>query len=240
MDAHAGLGGTPGTAYFTGSHPGGTVMDISLLLDYSDFFKGFSGDSKAALAAICVPRALSKREMLFHEGDAGQAMFICAGGNIRVFKSGEDGKESVIKVIGPGEIFAEVILFEQDAYPASAMALKKSLVYVIQKRTFSKLLHDERFRNDFIGMLMKKQRYLTNKIHDLVSLDVEERFIRFLEDQYGRKQEYRILIPKKDIASAIGTTSETFSRILARLAKKGFLTVKKDKLLMKTGFWDER
>ena len=90
------------------------------------------------------------------------------------------------------------------------------------KRLFSKLLHDERFRNDFISMLMKKQRYLINKIRDITTLDVEERFIRFLEEQYGRKQEYRILIPKKNIALAIGTTSETFSRILAGWKKKEF------------------
>jgi CRP-like cAMP-binding protein len=215
-------------------------MDISLLLDYSDFFRGFSDAGKAALASICAPKTLAKREMLFHEGDSGQAMFICAGGNIQIFKSDRDGRETVIKVIGPGEIFAEVILFEQDAYPAGAMALKKSMVYAVRKRQFLNLLKDERFRNDFIGMLMKKQRYLINRIHGLASLDVEERFIRFLEEQYGRRQEYRILIPKKDIASAIGTTSETFSRILARMRKDGILTLKKDKLLMKDRFWDER
>jgi CRP/FNR family transcriptional regulator len=215
-------------------------MDISLLLDNSEFFKGMSEKGRAALSAICVPKALQKRDVLFYEGDVGNAMFICASGNIQVYKSGEDGKESVIKIIGPGEIFAEVILFELDTYPANAIALKKSLVYGIPKQQLSGLLHDERFRNDFMSMLMKKQRYLINKIHDLTSHDVEERFIRFLEEQYGRKQEYRILIPKKDIALAIGTTSETFSRILGRLAKERILSLKKGKILMKNRFWDDR
>lgn len=213
-------------------------MDISLLLDHSEFFKGISSAGKAALAAICVPKIVAKREMLFFEGDAGEAVFICASGNIQVYKSGPNGKESVIKIIGPGEIFAEVILFEQNLYPASAMALKKSLVYVIQRRQFSVLLNDERFRNDFICMLMKKQRYLANKIHDLASYDVEERFIRFLDEHYGRRQEYRILIPKKDIASAIGTTSETFSRLMARMTKDGILSMNKDKIAMKVRFWE--
>jgi CRP/FNR family cyclic AMP-dependent transcriptional regulator len=215
-------------------------MDISLLLDHSEFFKGISSAGKTALAAICIPKGLAKHEMLFFEGDTGEAMYVCASGMIQIYKSGQNGKDSVIKLIGPGEIFAEVILFEQSRYPANAIALKKSLVYRIQKRQFSKLLNDERFRNDFIGMLMKKQRYLIRKIHDLVTLDAEQRFIRFLEEQYGRKQEYRILIPKKDIASAIGTTSETFSRLVAKMIKDGILTIKKDKIQMKDGFWDER
>jgi CRP-like cAMP-binding protein len=215
-------------------------MDISLLLDNSDFFRGFASSSRAALAAICVPKALAKREMLFSEGDKGQAMFICASGNIQVYKSGENGRESVIKVIGPGEIFAEVILFEQDSYPASAMALKKSLVYAIRKKQFSELLADHRFRNDFIGMLMNKQRYLIAKIHGLSSQNTEERFVKFLEEQYGRRQEYRILIPKKDIALAIGTTSETFSRMTRKMRKEGLLIVKKDRISLKSGFWDNR
>jgi CRP/FNR family transcriptional regulator len=167
-------------------------------------------------------------------------MYILASGNIRVFKSGPGGKVSVIKIIGPGEIFAEVILFEEDEYPASAVALKKSLAYIIPKRQFSILLSDMAFRNDFIAMLMKKQRYLANRIHYLTSYDVEERFVRFLEEQYGKKQEYRILIPKKDIAQAIGATSETFSRLLKRMQKDGVMTVKKDKIFLKEKFWVEK
>jgi CRP/FNR family transcriptional regulator, dissimilatory nitrate respiration regulator len=214
-------------------------VDISLLLDYSDFFKGISKRSKEALAAICIPKTLHKNETLFSEGDSGYNMYILATGNIRVFKSGPGGRESVIKIIGPGEIFAEVILFEEDEYPASAVALKKSLVYIIPKRQFSILLSDMAFRNDFIAMLMKKQRYLANRIHYLTSYDVEERFVRFLEEQYGKKQEYRILISKKDIAQAIGATSETFSRLLKRMQKDGTITVKKDRISFKKNFWDK-
>jgi CRP/FNR family transcriptional regulator len=215
-------------------------MDISLLLDYSDFFKGISKKSKEALAAICIPKTLQKNETLFSEGDTGYNMYILASGNIRVFKSGLGGKESVIKIIGPGEIFAEVILFEEDEYPASAVALKKSLVYIIPKRQFSILLSDMAFRNDFIAMLMKKQRYLAGSIHYLTSYDVEERFVRFLEEQYGKKQEYRILIPKKDIAQAIGATSETFSRLLKRMQKEGTITIKKDRIFFRENFWEDK
>jgi CRP/FNR family transcriptional regulator, cyclic AMP receptor protein len=215
-------------------------MDIYLLFDYSEFFKGISPANKAALAEICISKTIQKREHLFYEDDRGDAMYILASGSIQVYKSGGDGKESVIKIIQAGEIFAEVILFESDRYPASAVALKKSLIYRIPKRRFLDLLDEKGFRNDFIAMLMKKQRYLAERIHYLTSCDVEERFIRFLEEQYGRKQEYRIIIPKKDIALAIGTTSETFSRLIKRMGKEGILTVNKDVISMKERFWSNR
>jgi CRP-like cAMP-binding protein len=212
-------------------------MNISLLLDYSDFFQGIPAKSKEALAAICIPKTLQKNETLFSEGDPGYDMYILASGNVRVFKSGPGGRESVIKIIRPGEIFAEVILFEENEYPASAVALKKSLVYLIPRRQFSILLSDMGFRNDFIAMLMNKQRYLANRIHYLTSYDVEERFVRFLEEQFGRKQGYRILISKKDIAQAIGATSETFSRLIKRMRKDGKMTMKKDRIVMRENFW---
>jgi CRP-like cAMP-binding protein len=89
-------------------------------------------------------------------------------------------------------------------------------------------------------MLMKKQRYLAGSIHYLTSYDVEERFVRFLEEQYGKKQEYRILIPKKDIAQAIGATSETFSRLLKRMQKEGTITIKKDRIFFRENFWEDK
>jgi CRP-like cAMP-binding protein len=213
-------------------------MDISFLLSCSDFFKGIPEKSREALASVCFPKTMQKNETLFSEGDAGDAMYILGTGNVQVYKSGPGGKQSVIKVIGPGELFAEVVLFEQNAYPASAVALSKSLVYRIERRRFLGLLSDERFRNDFIRMLMKKQRYLADRIHYLTSYDVEERFVRFLEEQYGRKQEYRLLIAKKDIAQAIGATSETFSRLIKRMQKEGKIIVKKDTVFFREKFRD--
>jgi len=207
-------------------------MDISLLLDSSEFFRGITDANKVALAAICIQRTLHKRELLFSEGDVGSAMYILSAGNVQIYKSDQSGKESVIKVVGPGEIFAEVILFEQNVYPVSAVALKKSVAYAIQKKRFLALLSDENFRNDFMRLLMKKQRYLISKIHDLSSGNVESRFIRFLEEQYGKKREYRLLISKKDIAQAIGATSETFSRMIRRMQDEGKISVKGDTIVL--------
>jgi CRP/FNR family transcriptional regulator len=186
-------------------------LDIEFLLEQSDFFKGVSPKSKRALAEICRKKTLRKNEIIFSEGDSGHSLYILASGNVRIFKSTPDGKETLIKVIGPGELFAEVVLFERDVYPAGALALTKGVAYALPKRQFYDLLDDRDFRNDFIRMLMKKQRYLADRLHTLTALDVEERFIRFLLEHYGKKDEYRILLTKKDIASAIGGFSAACS-----------------------------
>jgi CRP/FNR family transcriptional regulator len=215
-------------------------MDIEFLLEQSEFFKGVSATSKQALTGICIRKSVRKNEVVFSEGDSGHSLYILASGNIRIFKSTPDGKETVIKVIGPGELFAEVVLFERDVYPASAVALKNSVVYLLPKRHFYELLDNRDFRNDFLRMLMKKQRYLANRLHALTAYDVEERFVRFLLEHYGKKDEYRILLTKKDIASAIGATAETLSRLLRRMQSEGKLSVKGKNIKFKSGFWKDR
>ena len=210
------------------------------ILETVDFFKGVSRKSRQALADICMPKSLRKNDCLFSEGDNGLALFILITGMIRVFKSGPGGKDTTIKVIRPGELFAEVILFEQNVYPVSATALKASVVYELPKQRFFSLLDASDFRNDFILMLMKKQRYLAERLHSLSSFDVEERFIRFLEEHYGKKNDYYIALTKKDIASAIGATPETFSRLIGRMRQEGKLSMKGKSISIEKGFWSNR
>ena len=215
-------------------------MDIIDILNASDFFRDASKKSKQALAAICIPRQVTKNEMLFWEGDAGNSLYMLAHGAVRVFKTASDGRETVIKIIQPGEIFAEVVLFEKDTYPANAEALKAGLIYEIPKKQFHALLSDTDFRNDFILMLMKKQRYLANQLHYFSVYDVEERFVRFLREQYGEKETYHIALSKKDIAAAIGSIPETMSRIIARLQRDGSITFTGKTLKVHNDFWKNR
>jgi CRP/FNR family transcriptional regulator len=211
-----------------------TLLDC---IDRSEFFKGISDGSKKALARLCRPVRLKKKDILFGEGDRGHSLFMMASGTLRLFKSTPDGKEVVIKIIQPAEIFGEVILFEEDRYPVSAVAVEPGLVYRLPRDQFHSLLGLETFRNDFIAMLMRKQRYLAQKIVSLAAHDVEERFFRFLAEQYGKKEEYTVTLSKKDVAAAVGTIPETLSRLILRLKKEGVLTWTGSSLRLQKGFW---
>jgi CRP/FNR family transcriptional regulator len=195
-------------------------MNKEDILKHISFFENISAKSRKALADICIPKTIRKKEILFAEGYKGYSVYILVKGNIQLYKSTADGKEVVIKVIKPGEMFAEVILFEEDLYPVSAVTLKESLVFMVSKHQFTCLLENETFRNDFIASLMKKQRYLADQIRHLTQHDVESRFFMFLEEQYDKKEHIVTPLSKKDVATAIGTTPETLSRLLQRLKEE--------------------
>ena len=215
-------------------------MDALEILEQSDFFKALSPARRRSIAGICIPKILKKREILFLEGEKGSAMYLMAQGVVQVYKASADGKEVVIKLMRPGELFGEVVLFERDSFPANACALTPAQVFLIPKKQFDLLLDEEGFRREFIGMLLAKQRYLTEQIFGLSAMDVESRFLHFLREQYGEREEYHIDVTKREVAAAIDALPETLSRLLLKLRDDGDIQWEGESLRVRKGFWKER
>jgi CRP/FNR family transcriptional regulator len=213
-------------------------MNVPRILDQARFFEGISKQSKEALSKFCMPIERSKHAVLFREGEAGEAMYLLARGRVSLHKLSPDGREIVIKVIKPGEVFAEVILFEKKFYPVTAVALTDMLVFKLLRRDLLDLLRQEDFRNDFIAMLLRKQRYLADKIQQLTSQDVEQRLRAFLIEQYGAQQQIQAEINKKQLAAAIGTTPETLSRLLQDLKRRKSMIWKQGIITISPDFWE--
>jgi len=214
------------------------MTDPYQLIRNAKFFSGLSEIACKRLAELSCRRTIAKRDLLFMEGAEGKAVYLLTSGNVQLVKTNVDGRETVIKTVKEGELFAEVILFEKSKYPVTAIACTEAEVIELPRAGFLKLLNEEEFRNDFMAMLMHKQRYLAERIQQLTSMDVEARFIEFLRDHYGEKTEITLGLPKKDIASAIGATPETFSRLLQKLEKRGGFVWKGKTIRLTPAFWE--
>jgi CRP-like cAMP-binding protein len=213
-------------------------MNVSRILDQAHFFEGISKESKEALSRFCMPAERPKHTTLFREGEPGEAMYLLARGRVSLHKLSPEGREIVIKVIKPGEVFAEAILFEKKFYPVAAVALTDVLVFKLLRRDLLNLLRQDDFRNDFIAMLLRKQRYLADKIQQLTSQDVEQRLRAFLLEQYGEQQRINAEINKKQLAAAIGATPETLSRLLQELKRRKVMAWSQGVITIAPGFWD--
>jgi CRP/FNR family transcriptional regulator len=213
-------------------------MNIEKFLENAELFAGLSGESRVHLAKICVPREFAKKEMLFHEGDPGHSLYFLVSGNIELSKSSPDGRDIVIRVMKAGEMFGEVVLFEKSDYPVTAIAVRKSFVIIIPKKQFNEILEDTKFRNEFIAIIMRKMRYLAERIKYLSLHDVEDRFRLFLGEHYGRKPMICPTLSKKDIAAAIAATPETFSRLITRLDRENLMHWTGKNIAIHENFWN--
>ncbi|MBN1533607.1 MAG: Crp/Fnr family transcriptional regulator [Spirochaetes bacterium] len=212
-------------------------MNVTDILGQIDLFRDMDAVAIGELAIEASVRRLAAREILFHEGDEGNHFFILREGSVRAYKTSPGGKESTIKIIHAGEFFAETVLFGVGNYPATAVAATDSIVVSLHRQSFLAMLDRREWRDIFIAACFGKMRYLTDTIHHLSSHDVEGRFFMFLLNTYGRRDCYEIPLPKKDIASAIGTMPETFSRMIQRLSAEGTIRWERSTLTLRSGFW---
>ena len=116
------------------------MSNIESYLREIELFDNLTSETLKTLASICRKKRIVKKGILFTEGDFGKAIYYCMDGHIQLYKCDEQGRETVIKVIQTGELFGEVILFERDYYPVTAMALDQSDLIVIPKSEFYSLL----------------------------------------------------------------------------------------------------
>ncbi|MBU8921872.1 MAG: Crp/Fnr family transcriptional regulator [Bacteroidales bacterium] len=206
----------------------------------AEIFRGLDEEILAEIENSGVIRKFEKGDFIFFEGRPGDELFILLEGRIKLTKTSADGREITVKFLEPPENFAEIVLFESNRYPTNAQAIADSSIFCMTRGMLMRMLEKPEFRNSFIAMLMKKQRYLAERILYLTSYDVEARFFMFLSENYGIHEKYKIELSKKDIASSIGTIPETFSRLITRLKEKGFIAWEKDHLTLTEGFWDKR
>ena len=209
------------------------------LLSRAGLFSGLSDDTLERIIASGNQRNVIKGGVVFCEDERGKEFFVLLQGKVRLTKSTEEGREIIVKIISPPETFAETILFENESFPVTATAIEDSRLFSISRSSFYGLLDKKDFRNEFIAMLMGKLQYLANRILYLTSFEVEERFFMFLSENYGKHERYTIDMTKKEVAGAVGTIPETFSRLLKRLKSRNILEWEKNELRLAKGFWEE-
>lgn len=171
---------------------------------------------------------IGKKQMLFNEGDQGSEFYFLASGRIKLFRSTSDGKEAIIRFIGPGEYFAEILLQLKGRYPVNAVAIEPSeLLAVDAAKILQHIKQNPDLAMHFIGALSQRIKYLLGMIEQLTLADIRQRFLNYLQVLRDKSPTERIELPaaKGEIALLLGTTPETFSRLLKKLSTEGLIEV---------------
>ncbi len=206
------------------------AMVRQALIKAHDILGKLNNEAQLELGQGCKLKMIEADSYVFRQGDDGDSFYGLCRGAVRVFKQSPEGREATVKILTAGEIFGEAIMFRRIPYPADALVLEDASLLEIPRELFMRLMHNEGFRSDFFMAIMSKLDYLTRRVYFLTALDVEDRFFNYLFEQYGKLASYRISTSKKDIAAAIGTVPETFSRLLQRLKAKGEISWEGDEL----------
>ncbi len=176
-------------------------------------------------------RRLDKGELLFHEAEPAEAMFVLVSGRLKLVRYAPDGKELLLHLVYPGQTFAEAALFGSRTYPAAAQAVAKSRVWALPRSGLLGVVRQSpELGLAMLASLSQWTRRLVTQLDLLTQRRVEERLAVYLvgrQDDGPRTAGERIELedPKNLIAAQIGTAPEVLSRTFRRLEDEGVLRV---------------
>ena len=206
-------------------------MENLAILKKSLLFAGLDDEHVGELAEIAARRSLQKGETLFSEGEAATGFFLLASGSVKLCKISPDGKEKVLHFVHPSETFAEAAFFGDGKYPADARALEKGEVLFFPRDAFMGLLErNPRFSLNLIISLSLLLRRFARQIEELSFAEVPTRLASYLVELAAKKSTsfqgktyFDLDMRKGELASRLGTVSETLSRAFRKLKEDGVL-----------------
>lgn len=178
-------------------------------------------------------KIFKKNDFLFHEGDFYNGFFILLKGSVKVYKISSGGKESVVHIVKPLSVFADIPLFDGSNYPANAQSLEESLLIFISKEGFYKLISE----NPEIALKMlvgfsKKMKSLVNQLEDISSKEVPNRLAKYILKEINSSGTetlpepfVKLTVPKSTIAAYLGTITETLSRSFKKLQDEEIIRI---------------
>ncbi|WP_233245644.1 Crp/Fnr family transcriptional regulator [Marinicauda salina] len=209
-------------------------MDASArtaVLERSNFFSGLERAAIEDAAEGASVRALDKGETLFQQGDEATHHFVVAWGRLRLDQTTPEGKNVVLRFMGPGDLVGSVAVFRGVPYPATPLAVEETRVLAWSAARMTALMQDHPvLASKAMGMMGGRIEELQERLQQVATQQVERRIagaILRIAGQSGRKTEVGVEIPfpvaRQDLAEMTGTTLHTVSRTLSAWIEEGIL-----------------
>lgn len=181
---------------------------------------------------------LAAGRILFHQGDRAEFCYLVVDGRLRLAQLHEQGREAILRHIGPGELTAVIAVFKQKVYPVTARAIGPTRVVGWDRATIDAILMDDAsLAVRILHMAMERLHELQTRYLELCAEQVEQRLARNLlrlMQHAGRKTEAGIRIDfplsRQDLADYSGTTLYTTSRILSGWEKSGWILSARERI----------
>lgn len=192
-------------------------------------FQGLSDGDLEKLSQIAIHQRHKKGNRIFCDGEDGKGFFVVARGQVKVYKMSPEGKEVILHVCGPGDQFGQAAIFGSRKYPAWAESLCECDLLLFPEEPFLALIkEDPHIAISIFYDLSLKLRQLTSQIESLALKEVPGRlasYLIYLAEEQKNPGAVTLDTSKYQLASMLGTTPETLSRILSDMADRELIRV---------------
>ena len=194
-------------------------------------FTALDEASAATLRASMTGVKLSRGQVLFKEGDAGDQLFVVVDGKLKLGTTSNDGRENLLSILGPGDMFGELSLFDPGPRTATATAVVDSkLLALANDQVIGWVKEHPQVSLQLLGRLAQRLRKANDVLSDLVFADVPGRVAKAiieLGERFGTKKDDGLHVnhelTQEELAQLVGASRETVNKALADFAARGWV-----------------
>ncbi len=207
-------------------------------------FAGLAPEEVECLAQSAIEKQFAAGDVLFHEGEQCEGLYLVGEGTVKIFKTSASGRQITLGVQPAPSTVAEVPLFDGGAFPASAQALEEVTALFIHKRTF----HQVCMQNPGVALKMlavvgRRLRTLVAIIESVTFGSVRQRIAQSILQwaEAARSDQFEMPTTHQELALHLGTVREVVSRNLSRFQTEGLIRISRREiaLLNKAGLLAE-
>lgn len=216
------------------------AREAARLLRQNPTFAGLPAADVDRLGDVAIEESYRARDYVFMEGDAARWLCLVKSGHVKILRHSRTGKDVVLELLGPGEIFGAVAVIEQRPYPAAAQASEPAVVLKVPADAVVALA--ARYPSvirEIALMIGRRLRTAHDSVKSLAVDPVEARLaaaLLRLAEREGRRESRGVVLPfhltRQSLADMSGTTVETAIRTASRWVKEGLLVDEDGRLIL--------
>ncbi|HVV77409.1 MAG TPA: Crp/Fnr family transcriptional regulator [Mycobacteriales bacterium] len=210
------------------------------VLASAPLFAALDPDSADTLEKVLTSRTVNRGHVVFAEGDPGDRLFIVLEGKVKIYRASADGRENLIALLGPGEMFGELSLFDPGPRTASVSAVTDSTLASLDHDDLRPLLLERPGVGvELLRALAQRLRRTNDAMADLVFTDVPGRVAKALIELaakfgVGEAEGTRVRhdLTQEELAQLVGASRETVNKALSEFAHRGWLRIEGRSVLL--------
>lgn len=196
-------------------------------------FAGLDEDKVARLERLIQQREYRRGEIIYLEDEPDEFIYIIESGLVKLFTTGKDGGEYILRLLKSGDFFGELILFRDAKHGSSAEAVTDCNICMLRKEELENLIRtDTELSFNLLASITDRLNETEQKLISLALEDAREKTMRLLLDlarESGEESSEGILIKlplnRQGLANLIGLSQETLSRKLSELEKENIISL---------------
>lgn len=221
------------------------IHQLASFLKGVELLRSLSAEDLQRVAQMCQIVRYRRAERIFTEDQPGACLYVVMSGRVKIFGSSTQGRSKTFAYLEPGDFFGEMSLIDDEVRSASASALEDSLLIMLKRDDYQKLLMSRpALTMSVIKTLSVRLRKANKEIEALSFNNVLGRIAQILLDlaeRYGEKTaegvRINMVLSHRELAEMAGTAREVISRVISRFRKIGCVSFEDNKMTITD--WDK-